>query len=498
MESHSETKAEAGVSSAVDKVQQVIDRIKSDRDMLYQKLKSIEKYDKRESKQYEQLVREIEQFFELCKLEDFKDDQKKQVYEDVFKSLNKSELLCLPQGLRKTNNDPDEDLLLVCASRASRTKSSLFLCDTTFIENIIATNADIPLVNNLGILHHYGISRDETSLAAEVSKAKQFALEKIPVLINERIKNTDLKVVLRCCRGGQNPLDLKSLPSMTVYPFEIFTARAEGEQKEGQSTAERFGSACAKNTKIVIMQQKVLGIEETKIFLPGITECQEPLVRTDFPMLTLTLNEKTKKKPQQPDTAKKLGQAEKKTIEDFSRQLILFLNEQFESHPQTCLYINPFDVSVFGQNPENTGLWSQVKNKVSDCLQAFHKAFECPSSHLEYDPQSSSGLDKKQQQRFFAVANTMKDSTPIPKESYAGELLAKIKVENVAVFKTYCSGYTPYKDRMVTESRRSTETMNPKSITVTGKGGYFDALPVKGADEGSQKSAAGGGPPQKK
>jgi hypothetical protein len=155
-------------------------------------------------------------------------------------------------------------------------------------------------------------------------------------------------------------------------------------------------------------------------------------------------------------------------------------------------------VSVFGQNPENTGLWSQVKNKVSDCLQAFHKAFECPSSHLEYDPQSSSGLDKKQQQRFFAVANTMKDSTPIPKESYAGELLAKIKVENAAVFKTYCSGYTPYKDRMVTELRMSTETMNPKSITVTGKGGYFDALPVKGADEGSQKSAAGGGLPEKK
>jgi hypothetical protein len=499
MESHFDESPGAGDSSAVDTVQDVIKRIKSHLGRINQTLKSLESYDKRVSRNYESQVSDIESFFELCKLEHFSDDQKRQVYEGVFESLNKSELLCLPQGLRKRNRDPDEDLLLVCASRASRTKSSLFICDTTFIDNILATSANIPLVNNLGILHHYGMSQSEEFLPEEVSQAKEFTLAKIPILIKERIKNQDLKVVLRCCRGGQDPSNLKNSPKMKVYPFEIFTAPVAGEQKGGSPTEVRFKSECDANEKIVMMQQMVNARVETKIFLPGITK--EPLVRVDFPVLTLTLNEGKKSKltntAQKPkhDSAKALTEKEKQTIKDFSRQLILALNEQFQIHPEACLFIDPSNVSVFGQNHDNTDLWSQIKNQVKSCLNEFHKEFERPPSHPSYSPQFSSGLDKKHQQRFFAVANSSKD-TPIPQKSYAGELLAKIKGESVAVFKTYCSGYIPYKDRMVTE----TDATNlAKSITVTRDENYSEALPEEMSDEAfEQKAAAGGGLPDKK
>jgi hypothetical protein len=497
MESHFDERPEAGVSSAVDAVQEVIQSILSHLAMINQTLQSLESYDK--SVNYQPQVFGIEGFFELCKLEQFTADQKKHVYEVVFKSLEKIELLFLPQGLRKSNGDPDADLLLVCASRASRTKSSLFLCDMTFIDNIIATNANIPLVSNLGILHHYAMSKSEESLPADVFCAKQFTLAKIPILINERIKNKDLKVVLRCCRGGQDPLNLKSSPEMKVYPFKIFTAPVVGEQKKEPSTSQQFVTACQNKESIVVMQQSVLATVVTKIFLPGITN--DPLVRYDFPILTLRLIEDKKSKPTnisqqpKPDSAQVLTPSEKDTIKAFFRRLMSVLNEQFEEHPDACLFIDPSNVSVVGQNPDNTKLWSQIKKQVINCLKDFHKEFEQPPSHTKYSAQLSSGLDKKHQQRFFAVANSSKD-TPIPKESYAGELLAQIKGEFVAVFKTYCLGYIPYKDRMVTESEID-ETNVAKSITVTRDDNYSEAT-VEMLDEASeQKPAAGGGLPKK-
>jgi hypothetical protein len=497
MESHFDESPEAGDSSAVKAVQEVIQRILFHLARIKQTLELLEIYDKEVN--YEPQVSDIEGFFELCKLEQFSAVQKKHVYEEVFKSLDKIELLFLPQGLRKSNGDPDADLLLVCASRASRTKSSLFLCDTTFIDNIIATEANIPHVSNLGILHHYAMSKSDDSLPKDVLHAKQFTLEKIPTLINERIKNKDLKVVLRCCRGGQDPINLKSSPAMKVYPFEIFPAPVEGEQKEGPSTLERFKTACQKKESIVVMQQSVLGTVATKIFLPGITN--DPLVREDFPMLTLTLNQSKKSTPtntaqqHKPDAAQALTPTEKKTVKVFFRRLMSVLNEQFEEHPEACLFIDPSNVYVFGQKSDNTELWSQIRKQVINCLEEFHEEFEKPPSHKEYKAQLSSELDKKHQQRFFAVANSSKD-TPIPKKSYAGELLAQIKGEFVAVFKTYCFGYIPYKDRMVTQSR-IWETNVAKSITVTRDDNYSEAT-VEMLDEASeQKPAAGGGPSEK-
>jgi len=249
------------------------------------------------------------------------------------------------------------------------------------------------------------------------------------------------------------------------------------------------------------MQQSVLATVVTKIFLPGITN--DPLVRDDFPMLTLRLIEDKKSKltnisqQRKPDSAQVLTPTEKETIKAFFRRLMSVLNEQFEEHPDACLFIDPSNVSVVGQNPDNIKLWSQIKKQVINCLEDFHKEFERPPSHPSYSPQFSSGLDKKHQQRFFAVANSSKD-TPIPQDSYAGELLARIKGESVAVFKTYCSGYNPHKDRMVTESK-TTETNLAKSITVTRDKNYSEARHLEMSDEGSeQKAAAGGGSPEKK
>lgn len=433
------------------------------------------------------------------------------VYEGVFDKIGRCELLFVAQDLYKKDGNIDADMLLVCANRADRTGSFLFLCDTAFIGNIQGTKALIPTVFNLGILHHYvpknpdvkhlQAGKDQEGKLSAEQTAEEYVLDKIPSLIKENIKNTNLKVVLRCCKGGQqahlqlqdSQQQLKQLTN--VYPLGLLPAQpvilqvaktihsALSFDSDAQFRKAIFEGACAKNDKILV-RQDVSG--RTEIFLPNMSST---MCRYDFPILKVikrsTLNE-----------------ADKQNFSEFSNQLIRLLNDHFieSSTPlfiesSTPLYIDPYQVSLVagGACYEHKELWNQGVNLVKTSFESLLKKWEKPSLSLPKEAPQGLSFGKKDLQRFFAPANSLKDKMCIHKGTYAGKLLAAIKGKYVDVFKTYYGGYNAYKDRMVQEANKR-DISDPKSIIVTRASNYMVPLSEDELKDESSLKGAGGGP----
>jgi len=463
---------------------------------------SIEEYNKSASgellKRYNVIGKKIQEFFDYlqsaCGLAEEKD-----LYEHVFRSLGAIELLFLPGGLKTSDGSTDVDLLLVCASRSFRTqqkeekKKFLFLCDTKFIKRIHATGARIPRVLNLGILHHYattggkferpGVGCKLIPVQTEVSEV----FETIPSLINDSIQNKDLKVVLRCCAGGQQdhlefvkPEKMYSigilLPTMTMIDADL--ARKMEDR--------------------ILVKQSVSGL--TEIFIPEITSEQQLSELSEKSNIDVALQalEKTRKCISVSDLPQLqlrsnggLQDSEKSCIKAFSRGVLKALSEE------NPLYINPFDVCILG-DPSSVDCYDKRQRCFAESFRCSLAEWHSPASsrakgvltdtvpNLKGRRQSKVGTDvdwprlgitKQGFKSLFVSANSLKDKMRIHKDTYAAHLLHEIKGPWVAVFKTYYAGYKAYREQMVTEAFEPQELSTIKAIIVTQESHFGEAIP---------------------
>lgn len=530
-----DNKVKDKTSLATEPVVLIADAIKQRMEALNRQLVQIEVYDKSTrdtelSEQYTGIISEINAFINYIKIDAFHavepEDMtgiKTQVYNHLFstQASKNVELLCCAEAL-----DPDQ--MLVAARRArlgNKKQRLLFICDLDFLEKeLLQHHVAVNNVTNIGILHHYtstSVKFDEGSYGkATFSSVSNHNVEQVvkqvfkvvPKFIKERVTNASLKVVLRSCSGAETKEDtFVSLKETKAYPIRILPpsihilpgtydpenvpAKTKQEKQKKQTDKAAAGETSI-NLEQLAAINKYRNEQFTKIreLYDAVEKKGNICIRQDkvgegqyTTKLYLPYEAKAIELPDVPPLESESSFAQ------LAKKLIAFL----QTKSNNDLHISPYNTSLIIEDklyspPHNITYQKGLKKFKEEFGSTASKSAPARGLLAEWEGREPLDKSKVVYKQLFTSTMDLKDAAPMPKNSYASNLLTAIRdCPNVVMFKAYCAGYVAALDRTIhflyvgssKPKDRDEDASNPKAIIVSRHGGFFN-------EEGSEQTTA--------